>query len=85
MVLHNKTWYNKNFRFVFTPKIDDHQNFMLFPFEKKLRRFLIGAGAIHKYIGLKNADTVLKVAENSKKDKITLKFRKCGKIEIYVK
>lgn len=69
------TFFNKHFRFVFTGK-----ETTLFS-----RRFLVGAGALQNYVGEKNAETVLKAAINSKKDKTILKFRKCGKIEIYVK
>ncbi|RKS98245.1 hypothetical protein [Chryseobacterium defluvii] len=72
------TWYNKNFRFVYTPKSDISDL-------TGWKRFLIGAGAIQNYVGDKNAETVLKSAQNMKTDKKILKFRKCGKIEIYVK
>ena len=70
------TYLNKHFRFVYSPK--NVQN-------NKRSRFLIGGGSLGKYIGERNADTVQKSALNSKTDKVTLKFRKYGKIEIYVK
>ncbi len=67
------TFLNKNFRFVYTAKALGS------------RRFLVGAGALAKYVGSRNAETVIKAALNSKTDKYTCKFRKAGKIEIYVK
>jgi len=86
----NITWYNKNFRFVFEsksdqfPRMDCIGNMIGFT-ELPGKRFLIGAGQISKYITEKNAETVLKTAENMKTDKTTIKFRKYGKIEIYTK
>lgn len=78
------TFFNKNFRFVFTPK--ENEQFVLNLFQTKSdKRFLIGAGSIAEYITKKNAETVLKTAEKMKVDKTTLKFRKYGKVEIYVK
>ncbi len=70
------TYLNKHFRFVYSPK--NVQN-------NKRNRFLIGGGSIASYIGTINALTVQKSALNSKTDKVTLKFRRYGKIEIYVK
>ena len=68
---------NKHFRFVFSPKNKDRFN--------KRPRFLIGAGSLVSYLGERNAETVQKAALKSKTDKVTVKFRKCGKIEIYTK
>ena len=73
------TYLNKNFRFVFTQKNVDN---LFYPAN---HRFLIGAGQIQRYIGIPNANNVITAALNSKTDKVTLKFRKYGKIEIYVK
>ena len=82
------TWFNKNFRFVFTPNFEQI-NYNYFVDSSygcySSRRFLVGAGSISEYITEKNAETVLKTAEKMKTDKSTVKFRKYGKIEIYVK
>jgi len=77
------TWFNRNFRFVFSPKIE--KQLQIFELSKNDKRFLVGAGQIKKYITEKNAETVLKEAEKMKTDKKTFKFRKYGKIDIYVK
>lgn len=87
------TYLNTNFRFVFSPKnqilkifnkngntIGYIESLQFYP-----KRFLIGAGQIGKYITDKNANKVILATEKMKTDKITLKFRKYGKIEIYVK
>ena len=74
--MENTTYLNKNFRFVFTPKIKGIY---------KSNRFYIGGGSIAKYVTAPNAETVQKTALNMKTDKVSLKFRKYGKIEIYVK
>jgi len=79
----NITFFNKNFRFVFSPKIEEH--LQLFEMQRSDKRFLIGAGQIKNYITEKNAETVLKEAEKMRTDKKVCKFRKYGKIEIYVK
>lgn len=77
---------NKHFRFVFSPNQD---LFLVIPawYKDNIHsdRFLVGAGSIAKYVTEKNAKSVLKAAINMKTDKTTLKFRKWGKIEIYVK
>ena len=81
----NITYLNRNFRFVFEPKQDTGQ-FSLNLFEKRSdKRFLLGAGQLSNYITEKNAETVIKATEKMKTDKKTIKFRKYGKIEIYVK
>ena len=80
------TWYNNNFRFVFTPSDEIKRQINVKYDVKNLKRFLIGAGQLSNYLGTeKNAETVLKTAEKMKTDKSTVKFRKYGKIEIYVK
>jgi hypothetical protein len=50
-----------------------------------VKTFFVGAGQLYKYITDKNAETVIKATEKMKTDKKTIKFRKYGKIEIYVK
>lgn len=72
----SKTYLNKNFRFVFTPKEKQQYHSL---------RFLVGAGSLVKYIGVQNSISVISAALNSKTDKTICRFRKCGKIEIYVK
>jgi len=77
------TYFNNQFRFVFSP---NEQNWYTIHLNKPFnKRFLIGAGQISNYVNEKNAETVLKTAEKMKTDKCTIKFRKYGKIEIYVK
>jgi len=86
---YNLTFYNKNFRFVYTPNYE----YLLplisilknLPICYNSKRFLVGAGMLKYYLGIKNAETVLKSAQNMKTDKSVIKFRKYGKIEIYVK
>ncbi|PZQ98876.1 MAG: hypothetical protein DI539_28965 [Flavobacterium psychrophilum] len=82
---YNLTFYNKNFRFVYSPN-----SFISFQVDMQYNiinsdRFLVGAGQLGKYITEKNAQTVLKTAENMKVDKTKIEFGKYGKIEIYVK
>lgn len=81
------TFFNKNFRFVYQPKENKLLNIpsLAFDTERRDERFLVGAGKIGYYITPKNAETVLKCAEKMKTDKYTCKFRKYGKIDIYVK
>lgn len=83
----NITYLNRNFRFVFEPNQDSIKEVLQFAFSMKYkpRRFLIGAGQLSKYLTEKNAETVIKATEKMKTDKKTIKFRKYGKIEIYVK
>lgn len=85
--MNNKTFLNKNFRFVYQPKINVIYCIPTLDFEtqRKDKRFLVGAGTLAKYITQRNAETVIKSALKMKTDKLTLKFRKYGKIEVYVK
>ena len=80
------TYLNKHFRFVYTPSDNyfgcDRSYYIR---ERSRDRFLIGGGQIQHYIGIANANKVILAALNSKTDKVTVKFRKYGKIEIYVK
>lgn len=68
---------NKEFRIVFQPR------------EPALhggkRRFAVGAYSLHKYIGEKNAKTALSRAFNSLDDVTTVRLRKHGRIDFYVK
>lgn len=81
------TFLNNNFRFVFQPKINTIYCIPTLDFEtqRKDKRFLVGAGKLAKYITEKNAETVIKSALKMRTDKLTLKFRKYGIIDIYVK
>jgi hypothetical protein len=49
------------------------------------RRFLISINRLHEHIGVYNANTAVLKALNSKDDKIRLKFRKFGTVDIYRK
>lgn len=48
------------------------------------KRFLISINQLHKYIG-DNANKAITAIKNQETNKTTLKFRKYGKIEIYLK
>lgn len=61
---------------VFTPKNSENFNY---------KRFFISYNQIEKYIGKKNANKCRNLHEKQKTDKLTIKFRKFGKIEIYMK
>lgn len=67
---------NKNFRIVFQPKNKEK-------FENK-RRFAVGAGRLEIYIGKSNTEVVIKKAEQMMTDKIRIKFRETGIVDIYV-
>ena len=67
----------KNTLVVFEPKNKDL-------FSNK-RRFLIGSFNVAAYIGQKNALVVAERVKTCRMDKLTIKFRKYGKIEIYFK
>lgn len=67
---------NKDYLIVFTPV------------EKRKyinKRFLVSMNQLKKYIGLNNANKAFLKAENLKTNKLTLKYRTYGKIEIYLK
>lgn len=67
---------NKEFRIVFQPK--DPEKF-------GKRRFAIGGQSLKKYIGEKNANKAITKAFESKADKVSLRFRKFGRIDFYLK
>lgn len=52
--------------------------------KKPNRRFLVSVNQLEKYID-KNANKVRKSIKNQTLNKSTFKFRKYGKIEIYLK
>jgi len=73
----NQALINKEFRIVFRPKE---------PLPgKKYRKFLVGAGQLAKYVTLKNAEIAFERALNSLTDRTTIKLRKFGTIDFYVK
>lgn len=49
------------------------------------RRFLVSYRQLYRYITETNANKALQAAKNLRTNKCTLKFRKYGKIEIYLK
>lgn len=49
------------------------------------RRFLVSPVQLHRYISTSNANKALQAAQNLITNKCTLKFRKYGKIDIYLK
>lgn len=63
----------------------------LFVFEPKkphfytYNRFLVSKSRLHFYIGIDNANKCVLRNSIQKTDKLTLKFRKFGKIDIYLK
>ena len=71
--LMNTIYLNHHFRFVLT--YYDHNG--------KDKGTLSG-GQLSEYLG-ENAETVQKCANSMKRDKHTVKFRKCGQIDIYSK
>lgn len=68
---------NKEFRIVFQPKNQDQYN--------GRRRFAIGGRSLDKYVGEYNARVAIERAWNSGEDKYTVKLRKHGQIDFYVK
>lgn len=52
---------------------------------KPNRRFLVSPNTLPNYITKSNANKVICEAKNLKENKRTLKFRKYGKIDIYLK
>lgn len=64
-----------DFLLVFTPKFNLYNN----------SRFLVSHNTLYKYITSKNANKVILHAKNQNVNKTTIKFRKYGKIDIYLK
>lgn len=62
---------------VFTPKQPQNYN--------NRKRFFVTLNTLQQYIGSGNAESVLFGFNSARTDKCTFKFRKYGKIEIYVK
>jgi len=51
----------------------------------KKRRWLVSANNLQSYIGSHNANTALKTALKMRTDKVRLKYRSFGIVDIYVK
>lgn len=51
----------------------------------KRKRFLISVNTLKNYITEKNANKALESIKNQKVNKTTIKFRKYGKLDIYLK
>lgn len=72
----NAAKYNKDFKIVFQPYAKEN-------YDNK-RRFAVGAGRLEAYIGKDNAQTVFEKGMKIKTDKIRIKFRKHGIVDIYL-
>ena len=70
------TKFNREFKIVFQPhNKSEYQN---------KRRFGVGAGRLEVYISKSNAEVVFKKGMELTKDKIRIKFRKYGIVDIYL-
>ena len=70
------TKFNREFKIVFQPyNKSEYQN---------KRRFGVGAGRLEVYIGKSNAEVVFKKGMSLNSDKLRIKFRKHGIIDIYL-
>ena len=70
------TKFNREFKIVFQPyNKAEYQN---------KRRFGVGAGRLEVYIGKSNTEVVFKKGMELTKDKIRIKFRKYGIVDIYL-
>ena len=70
------TKFNREFKIVFQPyNKSEYQN---------KRRFGVGAGRLEIYIGKSNADVVFKKGMSLISDKLRIKFRKHGIVDIYL-
>lgn len=76
MYKESETKLNRDFRLVFTEKKE---------VGKKRKRHFVSANTIGLYIGENNVKKTLDTMRSLKVDKITLKFRAHGKLEIYSK
>ncbi len=68
------SWHNKEFRFVYQPD---------YSLGYRSRRFLVSANK--QYITDSNAKLAFSKASNMRGDKLRLRFRKYGILDIYVK
>ena len=67
---------NRDYLIVYSPK-----DFTKYP----NKRFLVSINQLKKYVGDLNANRTILKAEKLTTDKLTLKFRSYGKLEIYLK
>jgi hypothetical protein len=67
---------NRDFRIVFTEKKE---------IGKKRKRHFVSANTLKIYIGEDNANKLIESMKSISIDKVTVRFRKYGKIEIYCK
>lgn len=74
--MNTSSQFNKEFKIVFQPYNKEQ-------FDNK-RRFAVGAGRLEVYIGKNNAEVVFKKGEALTKDKIRIKFRKHGIVDVYL-
>ena len=88
----NYTQLNKDFLFVYTPNYEYLDNKIwfktlsdIFQISYNSKRFLISANSLSFYLGFQNENKVILATEKMKTYKKTIKFRKYGKIEIYLK
>ena len=70
------TKFNHEFKIVFQPYNKEQ-------FDNK-RRFAVGAGRLEVYIGKSNAEVVFLKGMKLKNDKLRIKFRKHGIVDIYL-
>jgi hypothetical protein len=68
---------NREFRIVFQPKNPAEFN--------NRRRFAVGANSLQDYVGEYNANQAISRAFASSGDKSTVRLRKFGKLDFYVK
>lgn len=76
MKVMSKENFNKIYRIVFQPKEKEKFN--------NNRRFAVGAGRLDHYIGEEKAKICFDKAEKLTKDKIRIKFRETGIVDIYL-
>lgn len=68
---------NKEFRITFQPKAGDEGKF------NGRKRFSVGAGQLHKYIGQDNAEIAIRAALEAGEDRFRKKFRVAGWVDFY--
>ena len=74
--MNSNTKFNREFKIVFQPKEKEKFN--------NKRRFAVGAGRLDIYIGKSNSEVCFKKGMELTKDKIRIKFRKHGIVDIYL-
>ena len=74
--MNSNTKFNREFKIVFQPKEKEKFN--------NKRRFAVGAGRLDIYIGKSNAEVCFKKGMSLTSDKLRIKFRKHGIVDIYL-